>query len=145
MMDDTVGKPIFFMDDAKATTTEGIIESFAGMAASLNINPAVVILIMARFEALARAVDDGEADGIIIGSCNGESLSLMICDKNGERILEQPVPNVSDEMVAAWIIKTIQSVGLRLNLVTDPTLCQCFCGFAGHPDEWLEILMEDII
>ena len=140
-MDDTVGRPIFFMDETKPTTAESIINSFAG----LNINPAIILLIMARFEALAQAVDDGEADGIIIGSCNGEVLSLMICDKNGERILEEPVPNLSDEAIASWIISSIQGVGSKLNLVTDPTLCQCFCGFAGHPNDWLEVLLADII
>ena len=139
MTDDIVGQPIFFMDDTNKA--EEFLNSFAG----LNINPAVALLIMARFEALAQAVDDGEADGIIVGSCDGKVLCLMIVDAVGERILERPVPDVPEDEVVSWIISSIQGVGSKLNLITDPCLCQCFCGFAGHPNDWLEVLAADII
>ena len=56
MTDDIVGQPIFFMDD---TDHAG---EFLNSFSDLSINPAVALLIMARFEALAQAVDDGEAD-----------------------------------------------------------------------------------
>jgi len=142
MNDDVVGSPIFFVDNNSASTElDQVFELLSSM-----VGKEVFAVLTARLKALFDLVEEVNADGMCIAAANDNTLSMYISTMDDDKVIDIPIPEFSLPIKRQeWIIANIQGVSNSLNLVTDPAICQCFCGYAGSVDNWLEVLVPDLI
>lgn len=144
-MDDFVGNPIFSMDE---TGTEDL-DFLTGLTQLLaeHIPLPVLAAILVRLDTLICSVENNNAEGFMLATVSEDNkLAVYVSTEEGDEVIESPIPERLDHYERPkWIINTIQGISHRKNLMTDPVLCQCFCGYGGTPDEWLGVLIPNMI
>ncbi len=144
MSEDFVGRPIYSMNEADI---ENEADFLAGLTQLLmeSVPAPVLIAVLVRLDALISSSQANDANGFMLATVGQQDcLSLYICTEDGDEIVESPIPErLTDGDRPKWIINAIQGVANRRNVVTDPVLCQCFCGYGGSPEEWLGVLVPN--
>ena len=137
--DDIVGEPIFFLNE-----NQSVVDEIIGDLSNALPQPLLSILLI-RFEALIGCVEEADANGVLVASVVGDNLSLFIANDNENKIINMPIPSGTDEVERqGWVISNIQDVCNQLNLITDPAICQCLCGYAGGIENWISVLVGDL-
>lgn len=137
--DDIVGEPIFFLDENQSVADE-IINSL-----SEALPQPLLAILLARFEAMIQSIEEVGADGVLLASVTGGNLSLFIANNSETKIVNMPIPSGTEIEQQEWIISNIQGACNQLNLVTDPAICQCLCGYAGSVENWISVLLGDLL
>ena len=137
--DDIVGEPIFFLNENQSVADEIIGEL------SKTLPQPLLAILLVRFEALIGCVEEAGADGVLVAAVVEDTLSLFISNDNDNKIINKPIPSGIDEVERqGWVISNIQDTCNQLNLITDPAICQCLCGYAGDIENWSSVLVGDL-
>ena len=136
--DDIVGEPIFFLNENQSVADEIIDEL------SKTLPQPLLAILLVRFEALIGCIEEVGADGVLLASVVEDNLSLFIANDNENKIINMPIPSGTEIERQGWVISNIQDTCNQLNLITDPAICQCLCGYAGDIENWISVLVGDL-
>lgn len=142
MNNDIVGSPIYNLSSYEDTPTLGDVQdAIQGLMAELPAS--VAVAFMFRLCSMIDYADEVGAKGFLLAGTIGNfsKVSFFICEEDQDSVLEFDIPEgLSDMDCQKWLINKIGSVSQERKLVVDAALCQCLCGYAGPPEEWLSIL-----